>query len=57
VVVSGTGQLGAILSSARFKRDVHNMNEASRRLMKLRPVTVHEKNEPTGIRQCDLIAE
>src|SRR5271169_1087154 len=39
VLVSSTGQLGMMMSSARYKRDIHDMDDASSNLMKLRPVT------------------
>ena len=39
VMIDSAGQLGTISSSARFKEDVHDMGEASRRLLQLRPVT------------------
>ena len=57
VVVSNTGQLGIVTSSARYKRDIHNMDAASSNLMKLRPVTFRYKDDPTGGRQYGLIAE
>ena len=39
VVIDSNGQLGTVSSSIRFKEDVHDMADVSRRLMKLRPVT------------------
>ena len=39
VVVDSTGQLGTISSSARFKTDINDMDDASERLLALRPVT------------------
>src|SRR5262249_49102774 len=57
VVVSSTGKLGIVVSSARFKRDIHDMGGASTGLMKLRPVTFRYKNDPGGIRQYGLVAE
>jgi hypothetical protein len=39
VVVDSTGQLGTISSSIRFKEDIHDMANASARLLQLRPVT------------------
>ncbi len=57
VVVSNTGQLGIVTSSARYKRDIHDMDAASSNLMKLRPVTFRYKDDPTGGRQYGLIAE
>ena len=43
VVVDANGQLGTISSSARFKEDIHDMDEASSRLFQLRPVTFRYK--------------
>lgn len=39
VVIDSNGQLGAIVSSRRFKEDIHDMGDASAALMRLRPVT------------------
>ena len=39
VVADSTGMLGCAKSSARYKRDIRDMGDASDRLMKLRPVT------------------
>ena len=39
VVVDSSGQLGTISSSRRFKEDIHDMADISRRLLQLRPVT------------------
>lgn len=39
VMIDSTGQLGTVSSSRRFKEDIHDMGEASRRLLQLRPVT------------------
>ncbi len=57
VVVSTTGQLGIVMSSARYKRDIHDMDAASSNLMKLRPVTFRYKNDPAGTLQYGLVAE
>ena len=57
VVVNGSGQLGVVMSSARYKRDIHDMGEASSGLMKLRPVTFRYNNDRTGTRQYGLVAE
>lgn len=43
VVIDSNGQLGTINSSQRFKKDIHDMSDASRRLLELRPVTYHYK--------------
>jgi hypothetical protein len=39
VLIDSTGQLGTVSSSRRFKEDIHDMADASRRLLQLRPVT------------------
>jgi hypothetical protein len=57
VVVASTGQLGCVTSSARYKRDVRDMGDASDKLMKLRPVTFVYKADETGAQQYGLIAE
>ena len=57
VEVSNTGKLGMVLSSARYKRDIHDMGNASDALMKLRPVTFRYKDDPQGIKQYGLVAE
>jgi hypothetical protein len=59
VVVNSNGQLGVapIVSSARFKRDIHDMGAASGPLMKLRPVTFRYKQDPQAIKQYGLVAE
>ena len=38
-MIDSAGQLGTVSSSIRFKEDIHDMADASRRLLKLRPVT------------------
>jgi len=45
------------MSSARYKHDIHGMDDASSNLMKLRPVTFRYKQDPQGDRQYGLIAE
>jgi hypothetical protein len=57
IVVEKTGQVGCLKSSARYKRDIHDMGDASNKLMKLRPVTFTYKEDTTGIHQYGLIAE
>jgi hypothetical protein len=57
VVVNGNGRLGIQASSARYKRDIHNMSGASGKLMKLRPVTFRYKEDPSGTLQYGLVAE
>jgi hypothetical protein len=60
VVVDSAGQLGTLNSSRRVKDDIADMGEASRALMKLRPVTFHYKSDrsPKGrTLQYGLVAE
>jgi hypothetical protein len=57
VVVSNTGQLGIVVSSARFKHDIRDMGEAGSKLLKLRPVTFRYNNDPTNAVQYGLVAE
>ena len=60
VYVNSSGKLGTITSSRRYKEDIADMGDASRNLMKLRPVAFHYKPEYSdGPRtmQYGLIAE
>jgi Chaperone of endosialidase len=57
VTVNGNGQLGVLPSSARYKRDIHDMGGASAGLMKLRPVSFRYKDDPSGTLQYGLVAE
>ena len=60
VLVTGSGELGVAVSSARFKHDVHDMATASDVLMDLRPVTFLYRDEVGGAndeRQYGLLAE
>jgi hypothetical protein len=60
VLIDTNGQLGTASSSRRVKDDIADMGEASRTLMKLRPVTFHYKADksPKGrTLQYGLIAE
>jgi hypothetical protein len=57
VVVTNSGQLGILASSARYKRDIQAMGARSRGLFQLRPVTFRYKQDPQGIRQYGLVAE
>ncbi|MGH9442082.1 MAG: tail fiber domain-containing protein [Thermoanaerobaculia bacterium] len=43
VVIDSNGQLGTVSSSRRYKEDIHDMGDASRRLLDLRPVTFRYK--------------
>jgi Chaperone of endosialidase len=57
VLVNAFGRLGIQTSSARFKRDIRDMDDASGGLMKLRPVTFRYNEDPAGTLQYGLIAE
>jgi Chaperone of endosialidase len=56
-VVSQIGKLGIVMSSARYKHDIHDMGPDSDALLKLRPVSFRYNNDPQGIRQYGLVAE
>jgi hypothetical protein len=43
VVIDSAGQLGTVSSSRRYKEDISDMGDASRPLLKLRPVTFRYK--------------
>jgi len=57
VVVNASGRLGIVMSSARYKRDVRTMGEASKGLARLRPVTFRYNDDRQGLQQYGLIAE
>jgi hypothetical protein len=57
VVVSDGGQLGTVVSSERFKKDVATMDNASEVILLLRPVMFHYKRDARGTPQFGLIAE
>ena len=57
VVISNAGQLGVVLSSARYKKDIHDMGQSTNGLMKLRPVTFRYKSDEQGVKQYGLVAE
>ncbi len=59
VYVNSDGKLGTLPSSARFKEDIHSMDNTSDVLLALRPVTFRYKPEidPKGIPQFGLVAE
>src|SRR5262249_15591370 len=57
VTINSNGQLGIVMSSARYKRDIHEMGQSSQGLYSLRPVTFRYKQDPQGQRQYGLIAE
>ena len=58
VVNPQTGQLAVFgFSSARYKRNIRDMGDASDGLLKLRPVSFRYKQDPAGALQYGLIAE
>ena len=57
VVVASNGRLGVMTSSVRYKHDIHDINESSHKLLKLRPVSFRYKNDPTNALQYRLVAE
>ena len=59
VIVGTTGQLGTVVSSARFKEAIKPMDKASEAILALKPVTFRYKQEldPDGIPQFGLVAE
>jgi hypothetical protein len=57
VVVDGNGQLGTVASSARFKKDIKPMNEASEAILGLKPVSFRYKSDTKERPQFGLIAE
>jgi Chaperone of endosialidase len=57
VVVDNTGLMGTIVSSRRYKENISDMDDVSRPVMDLRPVTFNYKNDRTHERRFGLIAE
>jgi len=58
VTIATNGQLAdATASSRRFKKDIAPMDKASERLLDLRPVTFHWKNDKTNEPEFGLVAE
>jgi Chaperone of endosialidase len=57
VIVSDTGQLGTVVSSERFKKDIATMDKASEAILSFRPVTFHYKTDTKDTPQFGLIAE
>jgi Chaperone of endosialidase len=57
VIVSDTGQLGTVVSSERFKKDIATMDKASEAVLSFRPVTFHYKTDTKDTPQFGLIAE
>lgn len=59
VIVDTNGQLGTIVSSARYKEGIKPMDKASEAILSLQPVTFRYKQQldPAGIPQFGLVAE
>src|SRR5262249_12010625 len=57
VVVNASGQLGVVVSSSRFKKDIRDMGASTGNLMNLRPVTFKYRDDERGITQYGLVAE
>ena len=57
VIVSDTGQLGTVVSSERFKKDISTMEKTSEAILALRPVTFHYKSDTMETPQFGLVAE
>jgi len=57
VVIDAAGQLGTIVSSKRFKKEIQPMEKASEAILGLKPVTFHYKSDATDTPQFGLIAE
>jgi hypothetical protein len=57
VIVSDTGQLGTVVSSQRFKKDISTMEKTSEAILALRPVTFHYRTDARNTPQFGLVAE
>jgi Chaperone of endosialidase len=57
VVVDANGQLGTAASSARFKKEIRPMDNASETILALKPVRFQYKSDSKGTPQFGLIAE
>ena len=57
ILVDSDGQLGTISSSRRFKKEIQPMEEASKAILALKPVTFHYKSDQTNRPEFGLIAE
>src|SRR5262249_10560125 len=59
VLINSNNKLGTATSSARFKRDIHDIDKSSEALFALRPVAFRYKTEidPARIPQFGLVAE
>jgi hypothetical protein len=57
VVIDSNGQLGTISSSRRFKKEIKPMDQASKVILALKPVTFHYNSDTKDTPQFGLIAE
>jgi trimeric autotransporter adhesin len=59
VIIDVDGQLGSMVSSRRFKKDIKPMEQTSEAILELKPVTFHYKNKDSKTNELDygLIAE
>jgi len=57
VIMSDTGQLGTVVSSERFKKDISTMEKTSEAILALRPVTFHYRTDARNTPQFGLVAE
>jgi len=57
LINTSTGQLGSLVSSLRYKRDIQPMGTHSQKLLQLRPVIFRYTQDAQGERQYGLIAE
>jgi endosialidase-like protein len=59
VMINSDGQLGTLISSARYKEAIKPMDQASEAILALKPVTFRYKHDldPAGIPQFGLVAE
>ena len=59
VLIDGSGHLGTVVSSERFKDEIKPMDKASEAILALKPVTFRYKHDldPEGIPQFGLVAE
>ena len=57
VVITPSGQLGVASSSARYKKEIHDLNDQPDRLAQLRPVSYVYKSDDTNTTQYGLVAE
>ena len=56
-VDTGTGQLGIVTSSARYKQDIAPMGNLSEKVLELRPVTFAYKDDARKVTHYGLVAE